>query len=176
MTPRKLKSLLLDANTIIELHRLRLWDEVTAKWCVLLAETVVGEAQFYFDDERVRYEIDLQPYIDEGKVSVFELTPSEVQGFRGKFGPIYLEQIDPGETETLAYLLKGQDSGQVCSADKIVYRVLGNAGRSENGISLEEVLKQMGFGRSLDRPFTKAYREEWTKKGFAEHLGGRGLR
>lgn len=176
MTPRKLKSLLLDANIIIELHRLRLWDEVTAKWCVLLAETVVGEAQFYSDDKGVPYDIDLQPYIDEGKVDVFELTPSEVQGFLGKFGPIYLEQLDPGEAETLAYLLGGQDRGQLCSADKIVYRVLGNASRSADGISLEEVLQQVGLGRSLDRPFTKAYREEWTKKGFADHLGGRGLR
>jgi hypothetical protein len=89
---------------------------------------------------------------------------------------VYFEKLDPGETESLAYLLRQSDECWICSADKIVYRVLGNLGRSEQGVSLEEVLNEVGLGRKLSGGFTRAYREEWTRKGFQEGLGGIGAR
>jgi len=75
----------------------------------------------------------------------------------------------------MCYLLKQPNECQICSADKIVYRVLGNMHRAEQGVSLDEVLNQIGLGRKLGREFSREYREQWTQRGFEEGLGDMGL-
>jgi hypothetical protein len=173
---KKFRLLLLDANVVIEISRHGLWDQVVARCDIHLAQTVLDESQFYEDDQGDRQYIDLTSYISANAITVFNLTPSQIDGFRAQFGPAYFEKLDPGETESLAHLLNQSGECQICSADKIIYRVLGCLSRSEQGVSLDEVLGQIGLGRTLGREFTKAYREEWTKKGFQEGLTGLGLR
>jgi len=56
-----------------------------------------------------------------------------VAGFCSKFDPTYMESLDPGEAESLAHLGASKETCMICSADKIVYRVLGNLDRSESG-------------------------------------------
>ena len=173
---KKFRLLLLDANVVIEISRQGLWDQMTAKCEIHLAQTVLDEAQFYDDDQGGRHYIDLRPYISAESIAVFDLTPSQMDGFLARFDPVYFEKLDPGETESLAYLLDQSDECMICSADKIVYRVLGCLGRPYQGVSLDEVLGQVGLGRKLEREFTRAYKEEWTKKGFQEGLAGIGIR
>ena len=85
-----------------------------------------------------------------------------------------MEKLDDGETESLAQLINSKEQYLICSADKIVFRILGNLNRSEQGISLEEILQRVGLGVALPRPFTKSYQKEYTGKGFTEGLGGIG--
>lgn len=174
---KKFRLLLLDANVVIDLFARGLWA-VIIEWCeVYLAETVVGEAHFYVDGDGVRHDFDLQLDASEGRLTVFSTLPSDLASFKGLFGPIYLEKLDPGETESLAYLLKqGERDFRLCSADKIVYRILGALNLRDKGVSLEEVLQAIGYARQLPRHFTKAYREKWTTKGFTEGFTGIGLR
>ena len=173
---KKFRLLLLDANVVIEIARHGLWDQMVARCDVHLAQTVLDEAQFYEDDQGDKHYIDLAPFISANAITVFNLTPSQTAGFRAQFDPVYFEKLDPGETESLAYLLSQSDEYRICSADKIIYRVLGCLSRPDQGVSLDEVLGQIGLGRKLGREFTRAYREEWTKKGFQEGLAGIGLR
>ena len=173
---KKFKLLLLDANVVIEISRQGLWDQMVAKCDIHLAQTVLDEAQFYDDNQGDRQYIDLASYVSAKSITVFNLTPSQLAGFRARFDPVYFEKLDPGETESLAYLLDQSDECRICSADKIVYRVIGCLSRPDQGVSLAEVLAQIGLGRKLEREFTKVYREEWTKKGFQEGLTGLGLR
>ncbi len=173
---KKFRLLLLDANVVIEISRQGLWDQMTARCDIHLAQTVVDEAQFYDDNQGDRHYIDLRSYITDKSITVFDLTPSQMSGFRARFDPVYFEKLDPGETESLAYLLDQSDECKICSADKIVYRVLGCLNRPDQGVSLDEVLGQVGLGRNLEWEFTKAYKEEWTKKGFQEGLTGIGIR
>jgi len=172
---KKFRLLLLDANIVIEISRHGLWDQIVARCDIHLARTVIDEAHFFLDANGDRQPIDLTVYINEGSITVFDLTPSDLTGFRAKFDPVYFEKLDPGETESLAYLLKQSEDCQICSADKIIFRVLGNIYRAEQGVSLEEVLTQIGLGRTLSREFSKDYREQWTQKGFQEGLGGMGM-
>ncbi len=51
-----------------------------------------------------------------------------------------------------------------------------NGKRSERGISLEEVLQQVGLAIAIPRQFSKSFRQEWTRRGFEEGLGGLGHR
>lgn len=173
---KKSSLLLLDANVVIEISRQGLWDQITARCDIHLSRTVLDESQFYDDDQGERHYIDLTPYISSQRIALFDLTPSRLGGFLARFDPVYLEKLDPGETESLAYLLDQSDECMICSADKIVYRVLGCLSRPDQGVSLEEVLGQVGLGRELEREFTNAYKEEWTRKGFQEGLAGLGLR
>jgi len=50
------------------------------------------------------------------------------------FGPTYLERFDPGERESLAHLVTSADEYMICSADSIVFKVLGFLDRGEQGI------------------------------------------
>lgn len=174
---KKFKLLLLDANIVIEIWRLGIWEEFLARCDIHLSRIVAEEeAHFFVDARGERRSIDLTPSIKTGVVTVFDLTPSQLSAFRALFDPVYLEKLDDGEAESLAHLWGLSEEGRICSADAIVYRILGNARRGEQGISLEEVLAQTGLGRKLTYQFTKAFRERWTRAGFNEGLGGLGTR
>lgn len=172
---KKFRLLLLDANIVIEISRHGLWDQIVARCDVHLARTVIEEAHFFLDANGDRQAIDLTPYINAGSITAFDLTPSDLAQFRVKFDPVYFEKLDPGETESLAYLLRQSEDCRICSADKIIFRVLGNIDRAAQGVSLAEVLTQIGLDRPLAREFSRDYRERWTQKGFEEGLGGMGM-
>jgi hypothetical protein len=173
---KKFRLLLLDANVVIEISRHGLWDLVVARCDIILTQTVLDEAQFYDDEEGNRCYIDLSAYVTAQAIEVVDPSLSEMNALQAQFDPTYVEKLDPGETASLAYLLSEPEECLICSADKIVYRVLGCLGRPDQGVSLDEVLGQIGLRRRLGKEFTKAYREEWTKKGFQEGLTGLGRR
>jgi hypothetical protein len=174
---KKFKLLLLDANVVIELFRLGIWDEVIERCDVHLARTVAeDEAHFFAADDGQRHDFDLQPYINTNRITVFDVTVGEAAAFRNQFDPVYFERLDPGETESLVHFLGLAGECWICSADKIVYRIIGGLDRGEQGVSLEEVLQQTGLGRGLLVQFTKEFRVKWTRKGFEEHMRGLGLK
>ena len=173
---KKFKLLLLDANVVIQAFKLGLWAKLIERCDVWLAATVVQEAAFFTTEDGTSHTIDISQDLAENRVSKFELTPSELSEFRSSFDPSYFEKLDDGETESLAHLINSAEQFLICSADKIVYRILGNLKRSEQGISLEEILQQVGLGVALPRPFTKSYRKECTARGFEEGLGGIGYK
>jgi hypothetical protein len=173
---KKLALLLLDANVVIEISRHHLWDCVLARYTVYLSETVVSESQFYEDDEGNRTYIDLSESISTGQIILFSILPSDLKSFFSKFDPTYLEKLDPGESESLFYLLQSPADRLICSADKIVYRVLGALNATDSGISLDEVLSQAGYGRRLSPEFGREYRQEWTQRGFRDAFWGTGVK
>jgi len=167
--------LLLDADVVIYIFSLGIWEDIIERCDIHLARTVLEEAHFYEDGEGTRHDFSLSSYVDSGRISVFDLLPSELASFRQHFDPVYLEKLDPGETESLGYLLSTDKDFRICSADKIVFRILGALKMSDRGISLEEVLHMVGLARPLRHHVMKAYREQWTKKGFEEGMRGVGL-
>lgn len=166
--------LLLDANVIIALFKHGIWDQVVAGCDLHVAETVVGEAHFYEDDAGARHDFDLGSYVASGRVKQFSVAVTDVTAFVNTFGADYMEKLDPGEAESLAHLERSSDEHLICSADAIVFRVLGNLDRGHQGVSLQEVLDKLGLSRRLPQQFTKAVRERWTGQGVAERLQGRG--
>lgn len=171
---KKFRLLLLDANVVIHLFEQGIWDQFINRCDVVLARTVVDEAHLYFQDSRP-FEIDLEPDIAAGRVAVVDVTVSDLMRFRSRFDPSYLDRLDAGETESLAYLLDSNDEFLISSGDGIVYRVLGRFHRQEQGLSLEEVLQQIGLTRSLPYQFTKAFRVKWINAGSQDAITGMGL-
>jgi len=172
---KKFRLLLLDANVVIELFRQGIWDRVIESCDVHLSRTVAEEeAHFFVDAQGDRQDFDLGPYARDVRITVFDVAATEVAGFCAGFDPSYMESLDPGEAESLAFLFRSTDACLISSADKIVYRVLGNLDKGDQGVSLEEVLQQVGLGRPLPRAFTKAYRQQWTQRGSQERIQGSG--
>lgn len=166
--------LLLDANVIIVLFKQGLWDRVVAECDLHISETVLGEAHFYEDDSGARHDFDLRHYVADARIKKFSVPVAAVQAFVATFGADYIEKLDAGEAESLAYLEAASDDHSICSADAIVFRVLGNLDRGHKGASLQEVLDRLGLSRKLPQQFTKTARERWTSQGVTERLQGRG--
>ena len=167
---------MLDANVIIKLHEIGLWDKIVATIDIHLARTVVDEAHFWIDAAGERKEIDLRSDIDAKRITIFELDAVELASFLARFDPVYRPEIDPGEMESIAWMDKSQEEYLFSSADLAVFRVLGLLGRGEQGISLEELLQRVGNTKQLEPRFSKAVREKYTKEGQQDHVRGRGLR
>jgi len=172
---KRFKCLLLDANVVIELFKLGLWDALIKQCDIHLSEIVVSEARYFEDSAGNRHDIDLTAYISNSQINVFSHSSAELQKFRTSFDSMYLEKLDPGETESLIHILSDQDQDFfVCSADAVVFRVLGNLKLTEKGISLEEILDQFKWQRKLDSWFTERWRRQWSQTGLAESLYGGG--
>lgn len=165
---------LLDTNVVLRLFELGIWQAVTQKYQIVLAQTVIDESQFFVRDEQ-RHEIDWAQELASGAVEVRSAPPADIQTFCDRFDPTYLEKLDPGEAESLT-LMQTEAQASICSADKIVWRVLGNTGQAERGVSLEELLQRMGLTKALPDRFSKRFREQWTRGGGTERFMGLGDR
>jgi len=173
----RLKLLILDANVVILLHEFGAWSHFIARCEVHLARTVAEEEALFYERDGDQLPIDLSENITNQTIRVFDVAISEIKRFREQFAPLYLGELDPGETESLAFLAQSTESFLLSSGDAIVYRVLGLLSRSEQGISLEEVLDRIGLRRSkLPWPCQRAFREKYTKEGERDSILGRGLR
>lgn len=166
--------ILLDANVVIQLFQLGIWEQITARCEVVLAQTVIDEVQFYDTDAGREY-VDWEHWKAACSMKIESVPPADIQAYCSKFGPGYYEKLDPGEAEALTLLSRDRDS-KICSADKIVWRVLGNTNATDRGISLEEVLTMSGLTKPLPQRFTKTFREKWCREGSIEGFMGQGDR
>jgi hypothetical protein len=172
----KLKLLILDANEVIHIHEFGIWGKLTEKCEVYLARTVVEEALF-FEKDGDKHPIDLGDDMAGKRIKVFEVALTEIRRFRDQFDPIYVGQLDAGETESLAFLTQSTYPFLISSGDAIVFRVLGRLNRGDQGISLEEILVRIGLRQNkLPWPCQKVFREKYTKEGEADAIQGKGLR
>lgn len=175
----KFSLLVLDAGVVIKLFELGLWKHVISQCDVHLSK-VVADQEVHFhsptDHQPHGQPIDLSGDIADSRVHVFECVLPQIVSFRQRFDQNYSQDLDPGELESLAWLFSQQNDYLICSGDAIVYRVLGATGRTEQGISLQEILDKIGHSKSLTWPYTKEFREEKSKQGSIDQFQNRGLR
>jgi len=171
---KKMKFLLLDAGPIIKLFELGIWNEFIKRADVTICRTVAEEARWAsreFED----VQINLDTYEIAGDIHIIDMEISRVQAFYEQCNSTYQEIIHAGELETLAFLNTSTEPWHLCAADKAVFRVLGLLGTGEKGISLEEVLEEIGLSQKLQKQYTKKFREMYTRKGQTDSVQKRGL-
>ncbi|MDP7016040.1 MAG: hypothetical protein QGG36_09590 [Pirellulaceae bacterium] len=141
-----------------------------------LSQIVAGKEVLFQPGDEGEYgeDIDLSSDISSGKVRVFDVSATELKAFRDQFDSLYLGDLDDGEAESLAYLTKQTDDFLISSGDAIVYRVLGNLSRRDQGLSLEEILQRIGLGRRLEWAYSQAFREKYTMDGETDMIQRRG--
>jgi hypothetical protein len=175
--------LLLDAGPIIKLFELHLWDEFIAR-CEVTVSRIIAEEQVQYTEDGKSH-IDLRPYKEKSLINVLDIEPSTVKEFVDRLDSLYKAEIHDGEKETLAYFNRSPEKWLVCSADHVVYKVLGLLGKGDRGISLEEILTKSGLqppinwneitSKDRDWKYTKKFRDGHTQKGQRDFIQGQGL-
>lgn len=175
----KFQFLLLDAGIIIGAHELGVWEQLINQCTITITNTVKDQEVYYwYDEHQVGHKIDLDQYIQEGKLNCVEIPRYLLEKFLKVFDPTYLDRLDPGESDSLAFLLNELEKCEdwlISSSDAIVYTVLGRLHLSERGISLEEILQQIGLDRSLAWKYSREFRTKYTRIGEQDSITGIGL-
>jgi len=174
---KKFPFLLLDAGPIIKLFELGIWDNFIEKCDVTIARTVAEDEVIFASKEHDKEYIDfgLKPWEEKGLIKIIEMEPSEVKAFYEESNLEGKYRIDPGEEETLVFLCKRSEDWKLCSTDGAVFSVLGFLGKGEQGVSLEEILKEIGLWQDLEWQYTKRFREKYTHRGRIDSVQDTGL-
>jgi hypothetical protein len=153
------KLLLLDADVVIDLHTLGLFDRILKSYDVHITKTVLDEA-LYFKTGGARIKIDIRD-----RVTVIENVALEhLQTVRKEANDACLG-IDPGELEAIACLIQEDEGLIFCTCDKAAIKLLSFMNLEERSISTENALRTTGYQkktlypRHLDEKFTECIRE-----------------
>lgn len=172
---KKFPFLLLDAGPVIKLFELGIWQEFIARCDVTIAQQVAEESK-WARGETEDCLIDLAQHSEEGSISIIDIDASKVAAFTNKFSAqLSRVRIDPGELATLVFMSDSTDPWIICTADGPVFRFLGTIGKTEQGISLEEILEQIGLAKKLEWKYTKRFREKYSHMGQVDSIQGQGL-
>lgn len=158
-----MKLWLLDADTIIDLLGLDVFDKLVRKQAVSAVSTVIGEIKFFKKDGK-KIEIDFRErYVDNGMIIEFSATTEEMKEILSKLPPLDRKAIDPGELESLAVLVREEEL-KFCTCDAATIRALPLLDASDRGISVERLLKLSGLTRSS---LKDRHTEEYFKNNLA---------
>ena len=157
-----MKLWLLDADVIIDLLSLSLFDKLIRNHKVFAGSTVIGEVKS-FKRSNERQSIDLrQNYIENGLISEHSASAEEIKKILDKLPKSSRDAIHAGELESLAILVR-EDNLNFCSCDATAIRTLPLLGLSDRGISVEKLLKLSGLTQS-------SLKERHTEKYFKNNL------
>ena len=137
------KLLLLDADVLIDLHSLELFEKVCRNYEVCITKSVYDEAKYYKKDGS-QYAIQLPAEIEIiEKINIESLM--EVQ----KHAKDVTLQIDPGEAASIAYLLEADKEIKFCTCDKAAITLISFMDLDSKCVSLESALKNAGIKKNL---------------------------
>ena len=172
---KKYQFLLLDAGPIIKLFELGIWEVFVNRCDVTISQTVADQAK-WASQEAQDIRIDLDPYAHQGRIKIIDIDASLAKSFFDRFDRLLQAEVHPGEKETLAFLCDSTEDWKLCSGDGAVFQVLGLLGKAEQGVSLEDILGQIGLSRGdLGWEYSKRFRAKYTRLGQADSIQGRGL-
>jgi hypothetical protein len=170
---KKFQFLLLDTGPVLELLKLELWNKLTESCDVYMTPAIVDEViklNFEYTDQKVNLTSSSQL-----NVTILDVELPLIKSFLGLFDSTYQGSIHR-EGETLAFLWNKPEKWLLCSADSAVFRVLGLLGKAEQGISLEEILEQIGLKQNLGWQYSRKFREKYTQMGQVDLIQNKGLK
>jgi hypothetical protein len=150
--------LLLDADVIIDLHSLGLFEKMSKSYSLYVTQEVLTEAKFY---KRRNQKIPIKmgkraTVIDDVKVEHLGEVRKEAREAR--------LAIDLGESTSIAYLLQEDKNISLCLCDKAAIKLMAYINLESNAISLEKALKNAGhyfklYPRHAESSFKKCIKE-----------------
>lgn len=156
-TMRKL--LLLDADVIIDLHSLVLFEKISRAYDVYVTQEVYEEAT-YFKKGGSKNPINIADRVIVIKDVAFEgLEKVEKEAKEARL------VIDPGESTSIAYINQTEDKMTFCSCDKAAIKLISYMELEQKSISLEKALRNAGYHekklypRHLEKTFKTAVKE-----------------
>ncbi len=150
--------LLLDADVIIDLHALDLFEKVSKAYDICLTRDVFGEARYY-KKGGAKIAIDIKDVTITEDVDLESLRKVKREAKESRLG------IDPGESTSIAYLIQAKEEITFCSCDQAAIKLVSYMELEQKSISLEKALIKAGYHgkklypRHLEKTF-KSYIKE----------------
>jgi len=139
-----LKLWLLDADVVIDLLSLDVFDKLVIQHEVFLATIVIDEVKWFKKDgvkQRVNFR---EKYIESGLVKELSATAGEIKTILSKLPSIFHDTLDPGELESLAVCFR-EGNLVFCSCDAAAIRALPFLDLSDRGVAVADLLKSSGL-------------------------------
>ena len=152
------KSLLLDADVIIDLHTLGLFEKISKAYDICLTRNVFEEARYYRKDG-LEIDIDIKDVTIIENIDLESLRKVHREAKEARLG------IDPGESTSIAYLIQAEEEITFCTCDQAAIKLISYMELERKSISLEKALQNAGYHekklypRHLEKTF-KAYIKE----------------
>jgi len=152
------KLLLFDADVIIDLHTLGLFEKMRKAYDIRLTREVFEEAKYYKKDG-AKIEIDLKDFKIINNIDLESLRKVQKDAKEARLG------IDPGESASIAYIMQTEEEITFCSCDKAAIKLISYMELEKKSISLEKALRSVGYHgkklypRHLEKSFKAAVKE-----------------
>lgn len=168
-----MKLWLLDADVIIKLLEIDVFDRLVAMHELHVSSTVVDEVK-YFRRGGQKYQVNFrQQYIDSGRVAETTATLTEMQDVLRRLPPLRQQGVHAGEIESLAVLVR-QDDLTLCTFDAAAIRSLPFLDVTERAVSAERLLQTSGLtlspGYKLDPRLSEEYFKSNVERGLQEFI------
>jgi hypothetical protein len=141
---------LLDANIIIELHRLGVWHQILVQCQVFTTDCIAHNESLYYSAKNTNIPIDLGKNIDDGSLTIIEATIEDIASLEDIYDADFLQSLHDGEKEALAVIATGKHRDSLfCTADGPAIKALVMLNKGQIGISLEDLLTKNGFTKQV---------------------------
>jgi len=155
----------LDADVIINLHQMDLWDRFKDAYALYIPSIVADEVSHYLDADEIERAINLHSQVSAGLVIVDSLA-GELTVVTSLLSGDLKEALGNGELQALALIQANQvPDARFCTCDGLAIEALAALGHSDRGISVEEALTKAGY--TLPR---RPWRPGCTRAHFQQHL------
>lgn len=145
------KLLLLDADVVIDLHTIGVFDRISKGFEIHVTKTVLDEA-LYFKSGGTKTKIDIRDHvtvIQDVAVELLETVRKEAK--QARLG------IDPGEMEAIACLMQEGEGLLFCTCDQAAIKLLSFMNIEGRAVSFEKTLRATGYQKK------NLYPRHWEK-------------
>ena len=173
-----LKCVLLDANIIIESHKVGVWEKLVEKVEIVVSSIVAHKESLFYSklEGGIPAPINLKRLIQDGKIKEISASSEEMADFLNYFDRVFVFGLDDGEIESLALIKSGKVKKTLfCSSDGPAIQALAMIGHSDAGISMEMLLKENGLQKSLECQFRDEFFKKHIIKGSENFIQGAGI-
>ena len=160
---------ILDANVVIDAHRLGFWTALVTQYRISVTETILNEVQFYEDDTGEKHEIDLRASAQKGAIDVLGASAEEFEAVQSKITLEFAKSVDPGEMEAIAVLASGRcEEHRFCTADAVAIKLLAVLNLGAYGVPVKKLLEPIGYRKEVPRQYGEKYFNAKLAEGLIE--------
>lgn len=168
-----MKLWLLDADVIIKLLEIDVFDRLVTMHALHVASTVVDEVKFYRRAGKKVLINFRQLYIESGRITETPATAEEMQEVLRRLPLLRQQSVHAGEIESLAVLVRQEDL-ILCTFDAAAIRTLPFLDVTERAVSAERLLQTSGLtlspGFKLDPRLSEEYFKSNIEQGLREYV------
>lgn len=162
----KSRLVFLDANIIIEAHRLDIWKHIISQFEVVIPSYILdNEVKYFKSAGGDSTSIDLAANEKAEQIKREIAVPDDFKKLYTEFKSVFVDGLDAGEKEALALLYSGRfPEHRFCTGDGAAIKALSVTQLQFQGVSFESLMKESG--KAITN-FSKHFREDFFKKNIA---------